>query len=665
MPQLPYLTALPMMLLAPLLGGQGWQSGDALPAVRAAAAARTQRDLTSAVAGWQAEAHGVVQFVVRIDHGGLPVERVMKVDELRVEVYGEAPSRSKQRIVAWRDSLLRPTTIRYHRDHLGIVAHDFGPTIRLGQGEEVRDVPHPLSASGFGHYQFREADTIRVASATDTLRVVAIEVRPADGDAAGVVGTLFLDIDRAALVRFQFTFTPASYRDPTVERIAVVLENALHERQQWLPHRQSITIDRASPLVVLPISTRIRADWEIDAYQLDLRHPAGRFAGAAIDGLQAPGGAAWPLPMVMPSGGDEVAFADELSDLARQLTGRRLDGLPVVRLAGRDGLSSFLHVNRVEGVALGSGVRWTPGGATRLSLDGTVATRDGRLTGGVAIEHPGGAVGWRLIASRRVEDLLDDPTGSTLANSFATALTGGDARDWHLRDRLAAELQIGDAAIQGTLMVGYERVRRVTAGFVALDGTVRDNPGVGKSDAPMVRVGGTWNGGTMRFARLRLELGSGSIPWSRADLHLGGTVARQLTAELHAGIGSEGLPLHRAFVLGGRGSLVGHPTRRWWGRRVLRLELARPFDIGIGVPHLPGIPPVGAIPSRVAPFVAVAAVGGALPLAPGDPTGRLEATLGLRLDLWGPVLRVEVGWDPRRGHVGVTLDAHPDWWPML
>ena len=49
------------------------------------------------------------------------VEIVIKSDELMVEVYWGAPDRSKQRIIGRRDTLLLPTDINYHRDHLGVV----------------------------------------------------------------------------------------------------------------------------------------------------------------------------------------------------------------------------------------------------------------------------------------------------------------------------------------------------------------------------------------------------------------------------------------------------------------------------------------------------------------------------------------------------------------
>ena len=217
--RVPVLFATLLGLTPAIVHAQDWRRGAELDLVRRAVAHRAARDADTLLAAWQAEAHGIVRMASIIDHGNGPVERVIKADELRVEVYGVAPNRSKQIITAWRDTTFLPNRILYHRDHLGIVANDFGGTIRLGEGDEVRDIPHPLSDAGLDHYLFAEGDTLRITTPGGTVRVVAVQVRPADPDSAGTVGTLYLDIDRAALIRFRFTFTPASYRDGTVEDI--------------------------------------------------------------------------------------------------------------------------------------------------------------------------------------------------------------------------------------------------------------------------------------------------------------------------------------------------------------------------------------------------------------------------------------------------------------
>ena len=134
------------------------QHEDVPTLVQRAVRERARRDTT--LGAWRATAEGLVRFASVVRHGGIPVERVIRADELLVEVYGDAPSRSKQVIRAWRDTTFLPNAIIYHRDHLGIVANDFGDVLRLGEGDEVADVPHPLTPRGLAHYRFTVEDSL-------------------------------------------------------------------------------------------------------------------------------------------------------------------------------------------------------------------------------------------------------------------------------------------------------------------------------------------------------------------------------------------------------------------------------------------------------------------------------------------------------------------------
>src|SRR3989442_881332 len=80
--------------------------------------------------------------------------RLVKADQLELEVYWRAPASSKQRVIGWRDQAQLPTDINYHRDHLGIIQNNFGAARRLGEGDEVRAVPPPLSRPGPVSYDF-------------------------------------------------------------------------------------------------------------------------------------------------------------------------------------------------------------------------------------------------------------------------------------------------------------------------------------------------------------------------------------------------------------------------------------------------------------------------------------------------------------------------------
>ncbi|MCA9762572.1 MAG: hypothetical protein KC544_05505 [Gemmatimonadetes bacterium] len=644
-----------------------WQPGAELPLVARAATVRSVRDSGAALGGWQATAEGVVRFALVVTHEGMPIERVVRADELRVEVYGEAPNRSKQQIVAWRDTTYFPNRLRYHRDHLGIVASDFGPIIRLGDGDEVRDVPHPLSPRGLTHYRFRPGDTVRVAGPTGEVRVVAVDVRPADPAALGTVGTLYLDADRGALVRFAFTFTAPSYRDATVETITVQLENALIDGRLWLPWRQSIAIRRADPRLGLPLGSVLRASWEIGDYRIGVQHPDSTFRGASIAGLAGPGIDAWDRPMAATLETRPLTDADldAVQSAARELlVGGRLSGLPDLRLLGARGLSSFLSVDRVQGVRVGAGVDLRLHGDARLGLDLGIGTSGGLVTGGIGYHPTGRDVGWRVTFDRRVVDLDDAPRISGLVNSVATVLDGDDQGDWRSRTRLLLghRLQLGAVYLDAALAA--ERHRTLVSRFTALDGTRRRNPALGYGDVATLRVE-AGQGDVERGWQVSAEHGVGDATWSRAAARLATPLPLGAHLAVRGGLGSPGLPAGRSFALGGRGTLPGAADRAFGGRQLVLVRLERPVTVRLPAPGMPtGLRSVSLV-REVAPFVAVGWAGGAVEGAPWQPSLDPVTVLGLRVDLGGPLARIELGWAPRAGSIRLLLDAHPTWWPIL
>jgi hypothetical protein len=659
------LAAVPATLL-----GQAWQRGRDLPLVVAAVEARLARDQAEGLATWRATATGLVRFASVIEHGQGPIERVIRADELRVEVYGEAPNRSKQEIVAWRDTSFLPNTVVYHRDHLGIVANDFGATIRLGDGDEVRDVPHPLSTTGLAHYEFALGDTITVRRAEGLLRVVTLAVRPVDRAAPGTVGTLYLDLERAALVRFRFTFTAAAYRDQTVSDITVILENTMMDGRWWLPWRQAIAIRRETPWLDLPLSTMLRADWEIDEYVLGEPHRSGRFVGAAIAGLRRPGGdSSWEAPLHERL--TEVAATttdrDAVQRLAReQIGGARLGGLPSLRLGGR-GFSDFLQVNRVQGVTLGVGTRWERGswsGDAHLGLGFT----DERLTGRVGILRTLGSARVGVTGSRRLQDLGGVPGASGVLNSVRTVIDGRDLGDWTLVEELVGHASWTTGASRFSISTGWQEGRSVAAAFTALDGSRRPNPALGAAGGGVVRVSVARLEPTGSGWTLSAEAGGlGASGWQRVEAGASGMRAAgegALTWRVGAGAAVGQVPGWRGFVAGGRGTLPGVGYRAIGGRRLVTAELGWHHPLDLPAPpigRLDGVP----LASRLGPFVALAVAGGGVAETRWQGGGRIETVLGLRADLWGPLLRVEAGVSLRTGRMGLTFDVHPDWWPLL
>ncbi len=273
------LTALLQPRAAP---AQAWNTDAALALARRAAVRRSGAAADTTLRDYKAQAHGFLFFLGAFGEGLAGPPRLVKTDQLELEVYWRFPASSKQRVVGWRDQAQLPTDITYHRDHLGIVQNNFGTAMRLGEGDEVRDVPHPLSPVGLDIYDFALGDTTLIVFPEREVQVVALAVRPKAFDLPRIVGTLYVDAASADLVRMEFNFTPRAYLDPELEDVSIVLDNALWEQRYWLPYRQEIEIRRRATWLDVPVRGIIRARWEIDGYVLNVGLAQSWFAGEEI-----------------------------------------------------------------------------------------------------------------------------------------------------------------------------------------------------------------------------------------------------------------------------------------------------------------------------------------------------------------------------------------------
>ena len=151
--------------------GQTWNDSVTRALVDRAVARRALQLADTGLVDYRATAHGYVTFLAQLGEGFPTPPKIVKADELELEVYWHAPNQSKQRIIGRRDTLLLPTDIAYHRDHLGIVQGNFASLIRIGEGDEVRDVPHPLSAAGIPLYDFALTDSFAIGAGAQRIRV--------------------------------------------------------------------------------------------------------------------------------------------------------------------------------------------------------------------------------------------------------------------------------------------------------------------------------------------------------------------------------------------------------------------------------------------------------------------------------------------------------------
>src|SRR5437762_3965842 len=432
-------STLAMIAVAGRLGAQQtWNDPRTTALVERATERRASQLADTALVDYKATAHGYVTFLAQFGEGFPEPPKIVKADELGLEVYGRAPDLSKQRIMGRRDTLLLPTDINYHRDHLGIVQNNFRNIIRIGEGDEVRDVPLPLAPVGLQVYDFAIHDSLQIRLADRVLDVYEVRVRPKDDRQPRTVGADYIDRETGAVVRMAFSFTRAARIDKDLEDVSVVLENALIEGRFWLPRRQEIEIRRTGSWLDYPARGIIRGRWEICCYEVNTGIAASTFGGPEIVLAPPADRATNPFPFTghvldsLPPDVRAVTDADvkKVQDEARALV--REAALARARsfaFSARH-ISDLARFNRVEGLALGSGFLQRLGGGVAVAASARYGFSDKELKGRGALEYTTGA-GSRLTlgAERQYRDVGDEQETSLVRNTIAAQEFGADYTD--------------------------------------------------------------------------------------------------------------------------------------------------------------------------------------------------------------------------------------------
>jgi hypothetical protein len=631
-----------------------------------------------------ARAHGFVFFLGQIGEGLQEPPVMVKADQLELEVFWKAPTLSRQRIIGWRDRRQLPTDISYHRDHLGIVLNNFADRIRLGEGDEVRDVPHPISRPGLEQYQFALTDSLTIQLRDRSIRVYEVAVRPRDFRAPRLVGRVFVDVERGDLVRMSFSFTRAAYLDSQLEDITVSIENSLWAGRFWLPLRQEIEIRRRAEWMDFPARGIIRGRWEVDTYRFNQGLADALFRDGQPEIVAAP-------RVVLDAFPWRDSIETEVRDVSRPATledfaavraaaaavaqGHILTGLRRVQFGGAS-VSDFVHVNRVEGLALGLGGVVRSGNEDReLRLRVGAATATTLFTGGVAGALRKGSWTLGLGGYREVRDLGDGPVVARAVNSLLAQETGRDYGDYFLAT--GGEATLGRALGGRTglrFAVGAARIDSLAVRATWARGAyARPNPAVAEGAWTYARLGlrrqassfamvREFSGraeveaaafGAARYGRVYAE-GRWHVPLATGWLVLRGG----------AGLATRDLPSHRVFVLGGRGTLVGEGFRSLAGRQAA--WLSADVRLPARVPEIPLGSLAGTGPTAtLVPFVAAGWAGGFVAGAPGLPSRGVRPVVGLGVEWPLNLLRVDVGVSPRTGRVGVAVDVSRDFWDIL
>jgi len=445
---------------------QPWNDTRTLALVGLATERRALQLADTALVDYKAKAHGYLTFLAQFGEGFTEPPKIVKADELGLEVYWRAPDLSKQRIVGRRDTLLLPTDINYHRDHFGIVQNNFKSIIRLGDGDEVQDVPHPLSAEGLAQYDYAIRDSLQIRVGPRVLDVYEVRVRPKDDRQPRAVGAVYIDRETGEVVRMAFSFTRAALKDEALEDVSVVLENGLIDGRFWLPRRQEIEIRRAGSWLDYPARGIIRGRWEVCCYEVNKGIPPELFTGPEIVMAPSIERQQNPYPFVgqvldsLP--GDVRAVTDEdvkkVQDEARALvrTQALARGRTLALSAGR--LSDLARFNRVEGLALGTGVVQRLGNGFSMGLAGRFGFSDHEPKGRAVLEYRTGAGSSLTVSAERLyRDAGDEPETSLLRNSIAAQEFGSDYTDPYDVRRAGVSVTLARGRWRPTIAFAVER----------------------------------------------------------------------------------------------------------------------------------------------------------------------------------------------------------------
>jgi hypothetical protein len=675
-----------------------WNDARTRALVEKATQRRAEQLADTGLVDYRANATGYVTFLAQMGDGFLETPRLVKTDQLALEVYWRAPNLSKQRIIGHRDTTLLPTDIQYHRDHLGIVQNNFPDFIRIGEGDEVRDVPHPLSPAGLKLYDFAITDSIRIRAGTEAINLLEVKVRPKEDRDPRVIGAIYLDPESGQVVRMAFNFTRAAFLDGNLEDLAVMLENRLIAGRYWLPSRQEIEIRRTGTYLDFPVRGIIRGRWEIGEYQFNLATPRQVFTGPEIVSAPTPElkSYPWPAPIMESLPPDVRATVDpdikRIQDEARVLVrARALERVEPLRLSARR-VSDFARVNRVEGLSPGAGFNARLGSRVFLETRARMGLDDHhQVKGRVALrwEQPSGTR-LEFFASRDLADFGDVQERSTLFNSLAAQEFGNDVTDPFSLEQRGVRFVKRFGSTDFSVVGAREQDRQLLVWSTPATGAFALTPQV----TPMLGYRGTlgldralapWMGPgrlsyTLRASALRTveppkfsDLVVAGLMSYRASLGIENrTDIKRVTLVLRetaAGTVGDTALLQDAVYFGGPTSLPGYDLHAVAGTygSTTRLELQFPVR-SMAIP----LGRFGRVPgeAKLAPYFVGAYVGGSLPCTPT--LGRCPAraagfypAVGVAALSFFDLLRLDVGRGLKDGRWMFSIDVNRDFWSIL
>lgn len=415
--------------------GGRWRADSTADSLVARATARRGMQLAdSTLLSYRADAHGFLAFLGQLGEGVLIPPRVVQSEELALTISWWQPGQSAQQLVGRRDTTLLPADVGYYRDRYGVILDNLPDRIRLGDGQDVRDVPHPLAASARSLYEYQSGDQLTIRIPGREIVVDEIRFRPRDASQPAAIGSVYLDHTSAAVVRLSMMFTRAAIIDKRIETLFVTLENGLVRERYWLPRRQEVEVSRGSTWLDIPARGIVRGKWEVSNYEVNERVPdstralprwsavskeklkAHKFEERIVDNL--------PAELQMASSEDVVHAREQVAAAVRA---SMLTRPASAALTGR-GVSDLARFTRAEGLALGLGASHRWGDGIVLSARGRYGFSDKEVKGQVAIGREpafGRTPLAQLFVERDYRD-LGAPERAGVTNSMAAAFFGSD-----------------------------------------------------------------------------------------------------------------------------------------------------------------------------------------------------------------------------------------------
>lgn len=695
---------------------QPWNDSLAVNNVARAIERRGTQLTDSSLVDYRATARGFLAFLAQLGEDFSDPPRVVQSEELALRVSWWQPGNSAQQLVGRRDTTLMPANVGYYRDRYGVVLDNLPDRIRLGDGFDVADVPHPLAAGADTLYDYQLGETFAMRLPDRTLMVDEVRFRPRNVDAPRAVGSVYLDRETSAVVRLSLTFTRAAILDRRIETLVVTLENSLVRGRWWLPRRQEVEVARRSTWLDVPVRGIVRGHWDIAGYDVNegvdgqtrllprwssvSRDSLSRwvFSGRVVDVLP---------PDMRLARDDDVRDAQQRAEAAVRAAAL---ARPMTLAAAGRGVSDAIRHSRTEGLALGFGLahRWPQG----LTLSGRVryGVDDGAPKGRLSLDRRpplGGAPIAELFVERQYRE-LGNRERAGVTNSAASLLFGSDyttpvdvlsvgtqwrlgsSRRWSVRTAYEQEdaLTVVSRPLSGSyapvLPAWPLRGARVDVAVTGRAGTTGETQRVWS-----LRVIGSHATGTRSVERPVYGVVAAGVPTLDRPTMVNAPreeVVRPLALRVEADGRYErpmphGLSLVASVVggvttgrelppqwlqfAGGPWSGPGYAFHAFVGRAIAspRLELRVPVPF----PSVP-LGKYGKAPARaqLAPFTQVVLLGG----ASSDPlvaryTNGVYPAVGLGVLLFYDLLRVDIARGVHQGGWRFSLDVDRAFWGIL